>query len=74
MGPVILAQAARPLVGSWGIGEVLVALIVIAAVVAVFLIAVRNMGIAVPQWVVQILWVVGVACLAVVAIRFLLSL
>lgn len=74
MGWLVLAQVARPVFGSWGIGEVLVALIVIAAVVAIFLIAVRTMGIAIPQWVIQILWVVGVAMLAIIAIRFLLSL
>lgn len=69
----ILAQQ-RVFYGSWSFGEVLVALIVLAAVVAVFLIALRNMQIAIPPWVTQIIWVVGVAVLAILAIRFLLSL
>ena len=48
-------------------------LILIAACVAIALIAIRAMGIDVPSWVIQILWVVVIAVVAIAAIRFLLG-
>lgn len=65
-----LAQAAR----VWSVGDIAVAVIVLLAVLAIVVIFVRSSGIPVPAWVWQILGVVICAALAVVAIRFVLSL
>jgi hypothetical protein len=66
----ILAQVVR----AGGIPELAVWLILVAAIVAVVLIVLRAMGIAVPGWVVQILWVIAIAAVGILAIRLLLSL
>jgi hypothetical protein len=66
----ILAQVVR----AGGIPELAVWLIIVAAIVAVVLIVLRAMGIAVPAWVVQILWVIAIAAVGILAIRLLLSL
>lgn len=57
-----------------GLGELLVTVVVVAALIAVVWIALRAFGMSPPPWAVQILWVVVIAVVAVVAIRFLLSL
>lgn len=67
MLPVLLAA------GAWGIGEIVIAVILIAAVVAILFIAVNAMGVQIPNWVVQIFWVVVIAVVAILAIRFLLG-
>lgn len=60
--------------GAWSIGDIVIAIVIIAAVVAVMYIALRQFGVAIPPWVIQIFWVVVVAVVAILAIRFLLSL
>jgi hypothetical protein len=47
--------------------------IVILGVAAVVLIASQAMGIAIPSWVVQILWVLGIVFVAVLAIKLIAS-
>jgi hypothetical protein len=59
---------------GWTWGNVLIAVVIVAACVAVVYIALRAYGITVPPWVAQIGWVLVVAVVAVLAIRFLLSL
>lgn len=66
---VLLAAA-----GAWTLGEVLIAIVVVAAVVGIAYLALQQFGIAVPPVVVKIFWIVCVAVVAIVAIRFLLSL
>ena len=60
--------------GSWTVGEFVIAIVIIAAVVAVMYVALRQFGVAIPPWVIQIFWIVVVAVVAILAIRFLLSL
>lgn len=48
-------------------------LIIVAAVVAIALVAIRAMGVDVPPWVVQILWILVIAIVAVAAIKFLVG-
>lgn len=55
-------------------GEIAVALIIIAAVVAVVYVALHQFGVAIPPWVIQIMWICVVTVVAIIAIRFLLSL
>ncbi len=59
---------------GWGIGEIAVAIIIVAAVVAVVFVALRKFNVAIPEWVVQIFWIMVVAVVCILAIRFLLSL
>lgn len=50
----------------------IVAVLVVAACV-VFMIAMKAMKVEVPPWVVQIFWVLVIAVVAVLAIKFILS-
>lgn len=59
---------------SYSLPEIAIGIIILAAIVAVVFIAVRAMGIAIPQWVVHIAAVVGIVILAVLAIRVIASL
>lgn len=61
-------------IGGGGIGELLVWIIILAGIVAIVYIALRQFGITIPPFVVQIFWVVICVVLAVIAIRFLLTL
>lgn len=60
--------------GSWGIGEFIILIVVIAAIVAIMYVALARFGIAIPSWVIQIFWIVVVAAVAIFAIRFVLTL
>lgn len=53
--------------------EIVIAIIIIAAIVAIMYVALRKFGIEIPDWVLQIFWIVIVAIVAIVAIKFLLS-
>lgn len=57
-----------------GIAGAAIAVIIIAAVIAIVYIACRQMGVAIPGWVVQVFWVLVVAVVCIFAIRFLLTL
>jgi uncharacterized protein with PQ loop repeat len=66
----LIAQAgAAAALGSW-----LIYAIVIAAIIGIALVAARAAGVAVPQWVITIGWIVVVAVFAIAAIKFLLGL
>lgn len=52
----------------------LVAIVVIAAAVALVYVALRQFGVAVPAWVVQVFWIVVIAIVVIAAIRFVLTL
>ncbi len=66
---MILAQIAEYTLIHW----VLVA-IVIAGVIGIMLVVVRQAGIDIPGWIIQILWIVLAVVVAVVAIKFLAGL
>ncbi len=59
---------------TWGIGDIVVAIIVCLAIIGIAIVACRVMGFVIPQWVWQIVAIVVVAVIAILAIRFLLSL
>jgi hypothetical protein len=61
-------------VAGWTFGDILIAIVVIAAVCAVAFVALRHFGIQIPAFVAQIFWICVCAVVAVLAIRFLLSL
>ena len=73
MVPALFAQFARPL--SWGLGELVIALIIFGAIVAIAYVILRHaMGVTIPQWLINVFWIVVAAAVGIIAIRFLLSL
>jgi len=65
---VILAQVA-----GYSFVHILIMVIVVAACVGIALVAMRQAGIAVPPFVVQIFWIVLAAFVAIFAIRLVMS-
>jgi len=59
-------------VGTWGIGEFAIALVVVCAIVAVAYVALNYFGITIPDWVVRIFWILVVAFVCIAAIRLLM--
>lgn len=59
---------------SWGIGEIIIAVIVIAAIVGIMYVALQQFGVQIPPWAIKIFWIVVCAFVAIIAIKFLLSL
>lgn len=57
-----------------GIGEFAILIVFVAALAALVFIALRRFGIAIPDWVVQVFWVLVVAVVIIFAIRFVMSL
>jgi hypothetical protein len=72
-GEVMNALLALAPVGAWGIGEWIIAIIVIAACVGVMYVALNYFGVQIPPWAIRIFWIVVVACVAVFAVRLMLS-
>jgi hypothetical protein len=48
--------------------------VIIAGVIAIAIIALREMGITIPPWFLKILMIVAVVIVAIIAIRFIASL
>lgn len=61
-------------VGTWGIADFLCALVLIAAAIGIAIIALNYFGVSVPPPIIRIIWIVVVAAVAIVAIRFLAGL
>ena len=62
-------------VGTWSVQEVLVAAVIICAAIGIaYLVMTRVFGVVPPAWLVQILWIVLAAFVAIIAIRFLFTL
>jgi hypothetical protein len=59
---------------NWSVGEIIIAIIVIAACVGILYVALQQFGVAIPGFVVRIFWICVCAALAIIAIRFLLGL
>ncbi len=54
--------------------HLIVMVIIIAAVVGVMYVILNKMGVAIPDWIVKIFWILVAAVVGIVAIKFLLSL
>jgi hypothetical protein len=65
----IIAQVAA----GYSIGQIAIAVVIVAAVVALVYIALRQFGIQIPDWVVQVFWVLIVAFVIIFAIKLVLS-
>lgn len=61
-------------VSGYSFGQILIAIIIVAACLGVTLVAVRAMGLEIPAWVWSILGIIAVAVVAILALRFVLSL
>jgi hypothetical protein len=59
---------------NMGIGDIAIAIVVIAAVVALVYVALRQFGVQLPAWFVHVLWIVICAVVVIVAIKFVMSL
>lgn len=55
------------------IGEWAIAIVIVAAMVALVYVALKQFGIAIPQWVQTVFWILVAAVVIVGAIRFLMS-
>lgn len=60
-------------IGTWGIADYAIAIVIIAGIVAVATIGLRRLGITIPDWLVQVFWVLVVVFVIVAAIRLLAS-
>ena len=56
---------------AWGFGEIAVEIIIALAIAGIMFVATKAMGSPIPQWLLTIVGIVVVACVAIVAIRFL---
>jgi len=63
-----------PVGGAWGIGEWLIAMLVLLGVLAIAYLVVKSLGLPIPPVVWQIIGIVIAIGFGIVAIRFLLSL
>jgi hypothetical protein len=59
---------------GWSLTSVLVAVVVVAAAVVITVIGLKAMGVDVPQWAVQIFWVVVIVVVVILAIKLIASL
>jgi hypothetical protein len=48
-------------------------IIIVAAVAAIVFVALKTMGVAIPGWVVQVFWILVVAVVCILAIKFLVG-
>lgn len=70
----LLAQVRVVPAASWSLGEILIAVVVLAAIVAIVYAALQYFSVSIPPVVVRIFWILVVAVLAILAVKFLLSL
>lgn len=64
----ILAQVAALTLVHW-----IIIAIVVAGVIGIAIVVFRQAGISVPAWAVQIFWIVAVVVVAILAIKFILT-
>jgi hypothetical protein len=67
----LLAQAA---LGGYSLMQIAVFVIVIAAACAIVFVILRQMGVEIPGFIVQILWILLAAFVGILALYFLVSL
>lgn len=55
---------------TWSVADIAIAIVVIAAIVALVYVALRKFGVAIPDWVQHVFWIIVVAFVVVIAIKF----
>ena len=53
------------LIGGYSLEHLLKVVIIIAALIAIAVVAVKGMGLQIPPWAVQIFWIVVIAIVAI---------
>lgn len=69
----MLAAMPLAMIRGWGVGEIAIFVVVVAAIIALVYIGLTQFGVKIPGWVMQIFWVLVVAFVVIFAIRLLLS-
>ena len=58
---------------TWTLSELAISIVIIAAVVALVWVALKQFEIKVPDWVQQVFWIIVVAFVIILAIRLVMS-
>jgi hypothetical protein len=58
---------------KWTITNVILAIIIIAAMIGVMFVALQVFGVTIPSWAVTIFWICVVAFVACIAVKFIAS-
>jgi hypothetical protein len=66
--------AVEVVVGSWSLVQIAIAIVIIAAVVALVYVALRQFGVTIPAWFQTVLWIVVVAIVVIIAIKIVAGL
>jgi hypothetical protein len=66
---MILAQVAA----GYSLASIAIMVVIIAAVVALVYVALRQFGVSIPPWVQQVFWILVVAFVVILAIRIVMS-
>jgi hypothetical protein len=69
-----LAQVVQGGLRAWSIADLAITFVVVMAVIALVYVGCRAMGLVIPDWVVQVIGIVVVACVIILAIRFVMGL
>ncbi len=56
-------------IASWGVVEIAITIVIIAAIVALVYVALQQFGVAIPGWVQHVFWICVVAFVIIFAIR-----
>jgi hypothetical protein len=56
-----------------GIAGLAIWIIIVAAIAAIVFVACKAMGVAIPGWVVNVFWIVVIAVVCILAIKFLVG-
>ena len=69
----LLGQVVAP-ARVWTFGDILIALVIVLACVGIVYVATQAFGVPIPKWLIKIVLICVVAVVAILAIRFVLSL
>lgn len=61
------------IVQRWSLVDMAIAVVVIAALCALVFVALRQFGVAIPGWVMNVVWIIVVAFVVIFAIRLIAS-
>jgi len=61
------------LIAGYSIGQLAIYIVAIAAIVGLVYIALNNFGVAIPEWVKQVFWIIVVAFVIIAGIRVVMS-
>ncbi len=59
---------------GWSLEQIAIAIVIIAAVVALVYVALRQFGVSIPDWVQRCFWIVVVCIVVIFCIKLVMSL